>query len=33
MANYELVYVLIYSFNKKHKRNTLEVKVYLILRD
>jgi hypothetical protein len=31
MANYELVYVLIYLFNKINKRKTLEVKVYLIL--
>jgi hypothetical protein len=33
MANYELVCVLIYSFNKINKKKTLEVKVYLILRD
>jgi hypothetical protein len=31
MANYELVYVWIYSFNKMNKRKTLVVKVYLIL--
>jgi hypothetical protein len=33
MANYELVYVLIYSFNKINKRKSPEVKVYLILCD
>jgi hypothetical protein len=31
MVNYELVYVKIYSFNKINKRETLEIKVYLIL--
>jgi hypothetical protein len=31
MANYELVYVLIYSFNKINKRKILVVKVYLFL--
>jgi hypothetical protein len=31
MVNYELLYVWIYSFNKINKRETLEIKVYLIL--